>query len=257
MHRLRNDLSKVKRLINITRPVDLPPLQLKQNIENKPDEMKKKPALPLFGKKRTFGLGKSAILSTILPQSTTTTKTVSQCTKATADDSQDFMEEFDEDDETEMKTKRIAEEQNKKPTTSSSQASNMQSPSMVEVEQPQCDTSAISSIKSKEISQKPVKSVVVVEEEEEKVSSSISKSVENAKPDELMNTTVDSTTAEASKGGSKKKRNRNRDRDDKLRDNIDIDDAEEAMDTEKYAGWIPPENQAGDGITDLNSKYGY
>lgn len=223
--------------------------------------MKKKPALPLFGKKGTFGLGRStANLSTKLPQATTTTKTVSKSTEATTS-SQDFAEEFDEDDETEMKAKRLTEELNNKPTTSSSEAINTQSPLVAEVEslkQPQCSTAAVSGVERKAISQKPTKRVfLVVVVDDDEVSSSTSQSVEPEKPDELTNTAVDSSTSEASKGENKKKRNRTRARDDKPRDNIDIDDAEEAMDTEKYAGWIPPENQSGDGVTDLNSKYGY
>lgn len=53
---------------------------------------------------------------------------------------------------------------------------------------------------------------------------------------------------------SKKRKNRIRIR---YRENVDIDDAEEAKQEEKVSKWIPPENQTGDGSTHLNDKYGY
>lgn len=52
----------------------------------------------------------------------------------------------------------------------------------------------------------------------------------------------------------KKRKSRNRN---KGRDNIDIDDSAELEDKTKYSGWLPPENQTGDGMTSLNEKFGY
>lgn len=57
-----------------------------------------------------------------------------------------------------------------------------------------------------------------------------------------------------STSASKKRKNRIRIR---YRENVDIDDAEEAKQEEKVSKWIPPENQTGDGSTHLNDKYGY
>lgn len=56
---------------------------------------------------------------------------------------------------------------------------------------------------------------------------------------------------------AKKKRKRNRNRSDKKHERMDYDDASEGTDSTKYSGWVPPVDQSGDGITDLNSKYGY
>ncbi|CAO1431285.1 unnamed protein product [Diamesa serratosioi] len=53
---------------------------------------------------------------------------------------------------------------------------------------------------------------------------------------------------------AKKRKNRIRIR---YRENVDIDDAEEAKQEEKVSKWVPPENQTGDGSTHLNDKYGY
>lgn len=53
-----------------------------------------------------------------------------------------------------------------------------------------------------------------------------------------------------------KNKNRNKNCRNKIRNQIDIDDDEDNS-PQKYSGWIPPNNQTGDGMTELNSKYGY
>lgn len=75
---------------------------------------------------------------------------------------------------------------------------------------------------------------------------------------------VDTTAAEDStttpiklSKAAKKRRNRIRVRGGGGRDNVDIDDAEQIEDTEKFSTWLPPQNQSGDGSTNLNDKYGY
>lgn len=64
-----------------------------------------------------------------------------------------------------------------------------------------------------------------------------------------------STSEPAEKPQSRKRPQRVRNRNEKPRENIDIDESEEHPD--KYAGWVPPENQEGDGMTSLNEKLGY
>lgn len=53
---------------------------------------------------------------------------------------------------------------------------------------------------------------------------------------------------------TKKRRPRQRIRD-KNRENVDMEDFEQ--DSDKFSKWVPPENQAGDGYTSLNDKFGY
>lgn len=227
----------MKRLINITRPVDLPPL--KNVDECKPDVVKKKPALPLFGKKGTFGFGKSA---TKLSQAVAPSKPVKRPIQSTAEE---FVEEFDEDEEIKPKVQKITEKLESTSSEVTSEPTHL--PQASSSKESECDIVAVSSLEDKGVSQNSTTKIDV----RDKIDNNSKNTVEPEKSDEPP-------TAEGnSKAGNKKKRNRIRARDEKPRENIDIDDADEVMDTEKYAGWIPPENQSGDGIIDLNSKYGY
>lgn len=54
----------------------------------------------------------------------------------------------------------------------------------------------------------------------------------------------------------KKRKNRNR-TNNRLRENIDMNDDDEYIDEEKVSTWVAPEGQSGDGTTHLNQKYGY
>lgn len=79
--------------------------------------------------------------------------------------------------------------------------------------------------------------------------------VDSSNSNKRQSTTVliEDDTAQSS---SKKRRNRQRIRG-KARENVDMDDAEEADEPEKFSQWVPPVNQAGDGYTELNDKFGY
>ncbi|XP_022219810.2 kanadaptin [Drosophila obscura] len=68
-------------------------------------------------------------------------------------------------------------------------------------------------------------------------------------------------TEESAEDAAQKKRRQRapRQRNNKQRQDVDMDMNElfEHEDTEKYAKWVPPTNQSGDGITHLNEKFGY
>ncbi|XP_017041208.2 LOW QUALITY PROTEIN: kanadaptin [Drosophila ficusphila] len=60
--------------------------------------------------------------------------------------------------------------------------------------------------------------------------------------------------AESEKKPRPRQRQRNKQRQDV---DMDLDELAEHEDSEKYAKWVPPSNQSGDGITHLNEKFGY
>ncbi|XP_004524183.1 kanadaptin [Ceratitis capitata] len=62
---------------------------------------------------------------------------------------------------------------------------------------------------------------------------------------------------ESSETENTRKKRRQRQRQRQKRQEIDIDELEEQESSEKYAKWVPPPNQSGDGYTELNDKYGY
>ncbi|KAH8278697.1 hypothetical protein KR018_007284 [Drosophila ironensis] len=55
----------------------------------------------------------------------------------------------------------------------------------------------------------------------------------------------------------KKRRQRQRQRNQRQDVDMDMDELAEHEDSEKYAKWVPPSNQSGDGMTHLNEKFGY
>lgn len=61
--------------------------------------------------------------------------------------------------------------------------------------------------------------------------------------------------SENNSSNSKKRRQRVRQRG--KRSELDLDDNADYESSDKYAKWIPPENQTGDGMTELNKKFGY
>lgn len=62
---------------------------------------------------------------------------------------------------------------------------------------------------------------------------------------------------EAGSSTKRKRNNRNRNRNRNKNHRMDYDESEELTDSTKYSGWVPPQDQQGDGMTDLNSKFGY
>lgn len=92
----------------------------------------------------------------------------------------------------------------------------------------------------------PVKESECESEEDEKVEPSLQQSeTETESKDEKES---------SSQSNSSKRRSRMRVRT-KCRDN-DMEDAQ-TEDPDKYSGWVPPQNQSGDGLTELNEKFGY
>lgn len=236
MQRIKADIAQNKKLINITRPLNLPPIKLHTDTEAPhASETKKKVSLPLFGKKRTFGFGKPNPISTQIK--TKIAKT------AKAPEPQENVEEFDEDDDEKDSTSIEKIPTNAKCIETTLQTKLAKDELTDIIKNTKTNTACDKVQKAKETGN-------------EKESSDLDAELDQSTG---INTDVGEqhVNTDANKLSNKKKRSRVRARSGKARDNIDIDDTEEPVESEKYVKWMPPENQTGDGVTDLNSKYGY
>lgn len=231
MQRIKTDHIKLQRLIKIARPIDLPPIVLTNQSQSNEGEKAKKLVLPLFGKKGTFSFKTS---NPVPAKKLKTDEINAQPNIAESQtDETDAIEETEDsvgvENTSEKSPKVIVEKKERKEKKDEA------------LELPECDKEIddVTDVTSKDLEGSPDVEMVTLESEIEPTTASVSLSDDSL----------------ASK--SKKKRSRNRTRNDKNRERIDFDDAEENADATKYSGWVPPENQSGDGLTDLNSKYGY
>jgi hypothetical protein len=103
--------------------------------------------------------------------------------------------------------------------------------------------------------EKYVKAVDLPADSDDKVEEKVKEQTKRDLEPEIDTSTTE-IDGEQSSSQSKKRRTRVRIRD-KTRENVDFDDTEELMDANKYSKWVPPQNQKGDGMTDLNDKFGY
>lgn len=203
VQQLKTDQTNLQRLINIARPIDLPPLQTVTSPEN----AKPKMTLPLFGKRNTLKL------TTIVKDPINNV-------------SSDQMA-IEEHDEPEIEEETPNTECNPNLTADHSATEN-----------------------SKKIKDKKLDKI-----EQLSPNDRLQNLHENVDAD--AESPVKASEIEKLSNAAKKRRNRIRLRGERGRDNVDFDDSEDVIDTEKYSTWLPPENQSGDGSTNLNDKYGY
>lgn len=213
------------------------------------DTAQTKKSLPLFGKKKTFGFDKLKLQVT-----TTTTKQPSISSNQSQTSAGESIEEFDDDEDG-----REASVKMSKIPSSNTETASANNDDTFKKESKKCDepTSA-SETNANEIP--PSKQKENENEKEKCKEEEIDEPNESMSSKQHVSSTVNASNVENSSGSStgtsNKQRSRNRQRN-RLRHQIDIDDTEEDTSPQKYSGWMPPENQTGDGITDLNSKYGY
>lgn len=232
MQQIKADIAKVKRMIQIARPIDL--ASIGKQSEPQASEVKKKLELPLFGKRFGFTKLKSTI--------------VRQKEQQTSDNNQtiESIEEFDDDEEI-VGADRIKNEDN--------------IPLKDEMLK---DKSAASCSDEKE----HTKSVTESSEEpkpiiiNEQISSAVCNSGQSTEPTEKMSeqtkpkvekinkpSKIDQKTSFPVKMPMRNTKSK------PLRKLVDIDDSEE--DKKKFSQWLPPKDQSGDGVTHLNAKFGY
>uniref|UniRef100_A0A182FAK6 FHA domain-containing protein n=1 Tax=Anopheles albimanus TaxID=7167 RepID=A0A182FAK6_ANOAL len=221
--------AKVKKLIEIAKPIDLNRIvtgKLQESSGDDGQDKKRKMMLPLFGKRNklsnTFGIRGSNI-------------------KAEKDT--DTPAENKDKDSEPGKASDSTEGNNYKKTISKTARQ-----SIATVSAEKSKRSSEPSIQASDGRSAKKRSITGVTE-----TSQPSKAKESESKAEEQE--ADEEGAEAS-SSSRKKRPRNRTRG-KVRDNVDIDDAEELASEEKNVEWVPPSGQTGDGRTSLNEKYGY
>lgn len=206
VQQLKVDQTNLQRLIDIARPIDLPPLQTTTS----PGNAKPKIALPLFGKRNTLKLS-------------TMTSVKDSINNVSSDPL-----EVEEHDEPEVDEQKPNAEKRTKPVTDHS---------------PSADVHC-----HKLITEKEVGNIEQISTDDR-----LQKSHENAGNEAEIEASANAKLSNA----AKKRRNRIRLRGERGRENVDFDDSEDVIDTEKYSTWLPPENQSGDGTNHLNDKYGY
>ncbi|XP_065371709.1 kanadaptin [Calliphora vicina] len=235
--RLKSEKQRIQRLIKIAKPIDLPfskqTTDITQSQEQGQTNVKKH--LPMIGKRNQFSKFK------IVKVEATTTSKVSK--PATF---------FDSDEEDIEENEKRVEKKCKESYHSEEIVLNK-------------DTIN----ESKEITVEKVANAEKVKEKSANTPDSESqpnktlKTIDDDKCDEIneknlevsqdLSGTIDNNPTDT--GSSKKRRHRIRQRG--KRQEVDMDDDVEYESSDKYAKWVPPENQTGDGFTDLNKKFGY
>lgn len=225
------------------------------------DAAQTKKSLPLFGKKKTFGFDK--LKTQAAPKQPAT---AAQSAASTGEG----IEEFDDDDDGNEASVKISKNENSK-IESVSNATTIKPNSIDEDNESKTDVATTqdctSETNAKEIpplAEKKTKQEKeeCIDDEEKKESihehekaTSTENHISSSSPSVVSATNVQNNSSSSS-GASSKQKSKNRHRN-KMRHQIDIDDTEEDTSPQKYSGWMPPENQTGDGMTALNSKYGY
>lgn len=223
--KLLADQSKIKRLLQIAKPIELPSIAMDVG------EPPKKPRqLPMIGKRNKFSYQTLKPVRMVAKEATKIA-TVTTKEKELKSDEEEVEDEVEEDQSTESLSSEKKESSETMTSKSLGKQKLSKSPEPTSIP----DQNLLS---SKEI---------------EGVPPSAEKDKEPIKPNDDEQS-ITSKTAEAA-AVAKKKRQRQRIRG--KRENVDMEDPTEYEDTEKYSKWVPPENQSGDGITSLNDKFGY
>lgn len=238
VQQIRADIAKVKRMIQIARPIDLAPIG--KQPESQSSEVKKKLELPLFGKRFGFTKLKPKIVTASKPteQQTTDNQTIESIEEFDDDDEERKMVESDEiEDKDEDKIPLKDEAAKDESAVSCSNEIKQPTPVTESFKKP--DTKINEQISSASFinaqSTKPTEMLL------EKTKPKVEKINKPSKIDQQTSVPVKMPMR-----NNKSKQ---------LRRLVDIDDTEE--DKKKFSQWLPPKDQSGDGFTHLNSKFGY
>ncbi|KAH8283890.1 hypothetical protein KR054_004623 [Drosophila jambulina] len=250
--RLRGEQQKVQRLLKIAKPTALPfetsKATAKDETTGQEGSAAVKRQLPMIGKRNQFSKFK-------VVKAPTNTQTKPQ-SKAFASD--------EEEDEEEEAKDQVEEEEIATATEAAANPCSSQHRILPESEPPaEAEASKPANAEPEVLKPVDVMSTTKVSAETSTArSDSDGDSGTVASAAELVEKTshpADATPEpEAEDPLQKKRRQRQRQRNKQRQDvDMDLDELAEHEDSEKYAKWVPPTNQSGDGITHLNEKFGY
>ncbi|XP_037810648.1 kanadaptin [Lucilia sericata] len=247
--RLKSEKQRVQRLIKIAKPIDLPfgkpSSDDKQSEANEKSTIKKQ--LPMIGKRNQFSKFK------IVKVESTSIKSKPSNPAKFLDSDEEETEDVDEPVENIFKESNFINgdvlDKVKVPTNESN-----------------CNTAEdAKEITSKITNHEEVKDIALAVPVNENEAEKTLKSASDYKGNEIKEQNVESSqhmpeTVEcnSTESGNSSKKRRHRIRQRGKRQEVDMmEDDVEYESSDKYAKWVPPENQTGDGFTELNKKFGY
>lgn len=236
--RLKTEKQRIQRLIKIAKPIDLPFTIQNQTSTEIQGQSEVKKQMPMIGKRNQFSKFKVVKVESKKPKDL-------KPAKAFGSDEEEM-----EEDDTPVGEKSIESKEMKVATDKIEiKTVNIENEEVVEKENEIKDEEEIkkntSNCANKKQNNESEK--LLADAKDEEVSNKTDKA-------QILPESVDHTVTETV-NNSKKRRQRVRQRG--KRQEVDIDDDEEYETSDKYAKWVPPENQTGDGFTELNKKFGY
>ncbi|KAH8232596.1 hypothetical protein KR032_010143 [Drosophila birchii] len=252
--RLRGEQQKVQRLLKIAKPTALPfatgqatAKDQTQGQEGKEAAVKRQ--LPMIGKRNQFSKFK-------VVKAPTSTQTKPQSKAFASDEEEDEEEEVKETEKNQVAAVTKVDE---KATATEAVAE----PCTLLESEPPAETEASKPANAEPEVLKPVDvmSTTKVSAEISTVrshndSNTVASAAESV--EKTSHPAAATPEPEAEDPLQKKRRQRQRQRNKQRQDvDMDLDELAEHEDGEKYAKWVPPTNQSGDGITHLNEKFGY
>ncbi|XP_011197567.2 kanadaptin isoform X1 [Bactrocera dorsalis] len=232
--RLNVEKQKVQRLIKLAKPIDF---HLNKPSEKPTADSSTKRQLPMIGKRNQFSKFKIAKMVT------TNKSEKANHTNLASDE-----EEVEEDNEISLPKNNDVDKPSSIKTAASEEGEEIK-PVVGETE---ISEASQSSECTKKLYGPAVIPITKGDREDDVPADMPAKPVDTKSPSTECTHTDDGTEAENTR---KKRRQRQRQR--QKRQEIDMEDLEEHESNEKYAKWVPPANQSGDGYTELNDKYGY
>lgn len=247
-------IAKVKKLINIARPLELPPL----NLSSAPEapQSTKKWDLPLFGKKKSFGLNKPKPVVQTAKQPSSTTQ---------FDSDSKSIEEFDEDEEEKIKADKKPDKTDSSTTEDSSTAGENKAASSSsnavtnerDINDQKDNKQFNEETSSHDVSsqqQATCQSVRLNVDDGSDSLNDVNSQAGKLIKDEPLDGITSTRHTNHSDSTQSKSHNRKKMRNYAARN---LTDENEDTSPDKFSKWVPPANQSGDGMTDLNKKFGY